>query len=401
MSASRATIAAQVNPVRLVAERAARDPLAIRLRRAEIFKAIQAAAPGHDRHGSFPFENFARLHEGNLLALTVGPEYGGGGAGLAEVGEQVGALGAVCPSTALVFSMQAVHQKAISRKQAWPAHLREKVARSAVERGALINALRVEPALGTPARGGLPATVATRTDAGWSISGRKIYSTGSPGLTWMLVWARSNDPQPKVGQFLVPAHSKGIRIDQTWDHLGLRASGSHDVVFDGVIIPEDHAVDVRAPAEWAVDGDQAAWNAVTIGSLYTGIARAARDWLVFFLNDRVPANLGASLATLPRMQEAVGAIEALLATNTRLIEAIASAHDRGLDFPATECHLLKNVIAENAIDAVQQAVKLGGNHALSRANPLERHLRDVLCARIHTPQADSAEAAAGRAALGQ
>ena len=46
-------------------------------------------------------------------------------------------------------------------------------------------------------------------------------------------------------------------------------------------------------------------------------------------------------------------------------------------------------------------MKLAGNHALSRANPLERHLRDVLCARIHTPQADAAFVAAGRAALGQ
>ena len=44
---------------------------------------------------------------------------------------------------------------------------------------------------------------------------------------------------------------------------------------------------------------------------------------------------------------------------------------------------------------------LTGNHGLSRANPLERHLRDVLCARIHTPQADAAHVAAGRAALGQ
>ena len=50
--------------------------------------------------------------------------------------------------------------------------------------------------------------------------------------------------------------------------------------------------------------------------------------------------------------------------------------------------------------AVQEAVSLCGNHALARANPLERHLRDVLCARIHTPQPDSAYIAAGKARLG-
>jgi len=65
----------------------------------------------------------------------------------------------------------------------------------------------------------------------------------------------------------------------------------------------------------------------------------------------------------------------------------------------TETDLLKVVIADNAIEAVQEAVALCGNHALARSNPLERHLRDVLCARIHTPQADSAYLAAGRARL--
>jgi len=49
---------------------------------------------------------------------------------------------------------------------------------------------------------------------------------------------------------------------------------------------------------------------------------------------------------------------------------------------------------------VEQALSLTGNHGLSHANPLERHWRDVLCARVHTPQADAVYLAAGRAALG-
>jgi alkylation response protein AidB-like acyl-CoA dehydrogenase len=56
-------------------------------------------------------------------------------------------------------------------------------------------------------------------------------------------------------------------------------------------------------------------------------------------------------------------------------------------------------VTENAIQVVQRAVELTGNPGLSRGNPLERHLRDVLCARIHTPQADTIRLAAGRAAL--
>jgi alkylation response protein AidB-like acyl-CoA dehydrogenase len=42
----------------------------------------------------------------------------------------------------------------------------------------------------------------------------------------------------------------GYRIVETWDHLGLRASGSHDIVFDDVLFPLDHEIDVRKPDEW-------------------------------------------------------------------------------------------------------------------------------------------------------
>jgi alkylation response protein AidB-like acyl-CoA dehydrogenase len=99
------------------------------------------------------------------------------------------------------------------------------------------------------------------------------------------------------------------------------------------------------------------------------------------------------------MQEAMGRIEARLLTNRRLIEGMAASADEGLPAEPAESGLIKTIAAENAIEAVQACVALAGNHALSRANPLERHLRDVLCARVHTPQQDSAFATAGRLVL--
>jgi alkylation response protein AidB-like acyl-CoA dehydrogenase len=56
-------------------------------------------------------------------------------------------------------------------------------------------------------------------------------------------------------------------------------------------------------------------------------------------------------------------------------------------------------VTTNAIAAVERAVEIIGNPGLSRANQIERHLRDVLCWRIHTPQNDSILLAAGRAAF--
>jgi alkylation response protein AidB-like acyl-CoA dehydrogenase len=180
----------------------------------------------------------------------------------------------------------------------------------------------------------------------------------------------------------------------------MRATGSHDVILDKVGVPWDHAVDLRRPKEWlSPDPAQVGWSALLVAALYDGIARAARDWLVGFLQNRKPANLGAALATLPRMQEAVGGIETLLAANTRLLRSAAFDVDVGRPPAPSESGMLKSIVTNNAIAAVGVALELTGNHGVNRRNALERHHRDVVCARIHTPQDDSVRLAAGRLAL--
>jgi len=360
-----------------------------------------ARAAQHDREASFPFENFKELSEAGLLALTVPTALGGAGAGARDAARIIGIFGKADPSTALVLSMHYIQHLVMARSTRWPGRLSRKLARDAVEGVALINALRVEPDLGSPARGGLPATIARKTETGWRLSGRKIYSTGAPILKWYAVWAKTDEPETRVGLFLVPAGLSGTRIVETWDHLGLRASGSHDVVFEDVVFPLDHEIDVRKPQEWRVpDFTQSTVHAIFVAAIYDGIARAARDWLIDFLKSRTPSNLGASLATLPRVQEVVGGIEARLAVNARLIDSFAGDFDDGLLLSASESNIVKLTVTNNAVAVIEDALSLTSNHGLTRANPLERHYRDVLCGRVHTPQDDATRTIAGRLALG-
>jgi alkylation response protein AidB-like acyl-CoA dehydrogenase len=355
----------------------------------------------HDREASFPFENFKELSEAGLLALTVPAALGGGGAGARGAARVLGIFAKADPSTALVLSMHYIQHLVMARSQRWPVRLARKLAKEAVEGVALINALRVEPELGSPARGGLPATIARRTETGWRLTGRKIYSTGAPILKWYAVWAKTDEPEIRVGLFLVPAGLPGTRIEETWDHLGLRASGSHDVIFEDVAFPLDYEIDVRKPEEWATpDFTQGILSAILVSSIYDGVARAARDWLVKFLHERVPANLGAPLASLPRAQEILGAIEVRLAVNARLIDSFAGDFDDGVLLDATEASAIKLTVTNNAVAAVEDALSLSSNHGLTRANPLERHYRDALCGRVHTPQDDATRVTLGRLALG-
>jgi alkylation response protein AidB-like acyl-CoA dehydrogenase len=167
------------------------------------------------------------------------------------------------------------------------------------------------------------------------------------------------------------------------------------------VIPLDNEIDLRRPQDWgAPDVSQSTVQAVLVGAVYDGVARAARDWLVEFLKTRTPSSLGASLSTLPRAQEIVGGIEAKLAVNARLLDTFARDIDDGMTLTSVEANILKLTVTNNAIAAVEDALSLTSNHGLTRANPLERHYRDVLCGRVHTPQDDSTRISAGRIALG-
>ena len=364
----------------------------------EITATLAASANRYDRSGAFPFENFELLQRHGLLALTVPRSLGGSEADLPTALRVIRAVAKGEPSTALIMVMQYLQHFRLQQNANWPQALRRQVALDAVENGALINAFRVEPELGTPARGGLPATTARRTAEGWRLSGRKIYSTGSHGLTWYVVWARSDDADPLVGGYLVHRDTPGIRIIDDWDHLGMRATCSHEVVFDDVLIPLEHAVSVSpwsAPrAEF--DGESLLWMSVLLPAIYDAVAQAARDWLVGFLEQRKPSNLGAPLSSLQRFQEIVGRIDTLLFANRTLLDSAAAGQVQ-----AQHAGQIKQLVSSNAIRAVELAIEAAGNPGLSRKHPLERHFRDVLCSRIHTPQDDVALSAVGRAAFAQ
>ena len=366
---------------------------------------LAVRAQDYDRNPRFPRENFDILAREGLLGLTVDPRLGGQGAGFVDALRVLGAVAKGDPSTALILFMTYAFHAAPDRNGRWPNALYERLAREAAAGRGLIGTLRVEPELGTPVRGGMPATIARRHGDEWLISGEKIYSTGSTGLDWFAVYARTDEETPRVGLLLVDPASPGIEIVPEWDHLGMRATVSHKVIFRDTPTPAGHAVDLRLPAEWVpvpgVRNDAIAWNALAIATIYDSAARAARDWLAGYLRDRVPSNLGASLATLPRVQEKFGEIEGLLLTNRTLIDTAAEALDNGEGPSGVQTNLIKHLANANAIRAVEIGLELTGNPGISRNNPLERHYRDVLCSRIHSPQADTVLVAAGKAGLGQ
>ncbi len=83
------------------------------------------------------------------------------------------------------------------------------------------------------------------------LSGRKTWSTLSPALHFFIVTA-GIDGTDEVGSFLVTRDTPGIRVDETWDSLGMRATGSHDVVLDEVHIPKEALLERRNFGQYSI-----------------------------------------------------------------------------------------------------------------------------------------------------
>jgi alkylation response protein AidB-like acyl-CoA dehydrogenase len=361
---------------------------------------VAETAERYDRSGDFPAEGLAAVHRAGVFQAVIGERFGGGQVGALERFRILEAIGRGDPSVALIVANTLPTHIAQIDGDVWPAYLYEKVVAETAERPVSINTARAEPELGAPARGGLPATTVRRTAAGWAVTGRKAYVTASTGLDYHLVWAKTDDPEPRVGHLIVRGDAPGITIIPTWDHLGLRASSTHDVVYDGVEAPADHFLEIPYAGTYRDPAAQASALGLTHAALYVGVARAAQDFFTRFAHDRVPAGLGRPIATTERIQTIAGEIEAQLVQAETLLYGVTEKAVSGDADAVARVPVAKVLIVRSAIAAVEAAVAALGNPALSRSNPLERHLRDVLSARVHPPQEDSALIATGREVLG-
>lgn len=366
---------------------------------AALTAAVAQTAEHYDLTAEFPAQGLEAAHRAGVFAAVIGERFGGGGLDALDRLRVIQALGQGDPSVALIFANTLGTHVAQAHHDVWPPALYERVLAETAVRPVSINTARAEPELGAPARGGLPATTARRTAGGWVVSGRKAYVTASTGLDYHLVWVKTDDPVPRVGHVILPGDSRGIEIVPTWDHLGLRASATHDVVYDEVEAPAEHFLEIPYQGVYRDPAGQGGALALTHAALYVGVARAAQEFFLRFARERVPSGLGRPIATTERIQAVAGEIEAQLLTAETLLYAVTARAVAGDEAAIAHTPLAKVQIVRAAVAAVETAVAAIGNPGLTRHNPLQRHLRDVLSARVHPPQEDQALVGAGRRTL--
>ncbi len=335
-----------------------------------------------------------------LHRLVVPASAGGLGARMAESAEVLMALGALDGSTALGFAMQVHVVGALVDSVRVPDGLRERVFRSVVGDGALLNNAATEEGGGSPARGAIPGTTAVADADGSSrLTGEKTWTTWLPNLTHAFVSARVDGSDPvEVGVWLVDLESEGVQRLPGFEAMGMRGSASGRLRLDGVRVPPD-ALLVRRPVS---DPDPrgtapGAWFGIAIAATYLGVGEGARTRVARWALDRRPGDGSISVAEVPSVQLRLGRLDADLRAARIVVLDVARRWDGAAmagDRPAmaevtADIALAKLVATRAAVSATDQALRIAGGPGFL-TGPLERSFRDARAGLINPPLEDVA-----------
>ncbi|WP_197073389.1 acyl-CoA dehydrogenase family protein [Salinicoccus sediminis] len=339
----------------------------------------------HDENVTFPFENFEALKKIGYPQVTIPKEYGGGGISLWEMLKHQEIIAKYDGATALSIGWHMGIIMDLGEKKSWDEEKYRKVAEDVIENGALINNLATEPATGSPTRGGRPETSARKDGGKYILNGKKTFATLAPILKYAVVSATIEETG-EVGNFVVDTDLKGVHVDETWNSVAMRASGSHDFIMDDVEVEEEDLVSFRTPGRKSPAG----WL-LHIPVCYLGIARAAQEAAVRFASVYSPNSIKGTISELPNVQEKLGRVELMLLEAEHFLYSVARKWDESDEDArqqmGSELGAVKTSIVNKAVEAVDLAMRVVGAKSLSADNELQRHYRNVR-AGLHNPPMD-------------
>jgi alkylation response protein AidB-like acyl-CoA dehydrogenase len=354
-------------------------------------------AAGYDADGAFPAEDFADLADAGLLGLMVPARLGGVGASFADYAEVAIALAEGNPATALIYNMHASVTGALARTPDDTARAlgaaeeffayRDGVLRAAAA-GALYAVAMSERGIGS--RLSRVRTSYSPVPAGWHIGGSKAFCSGAGHAQAYLVAARRDD---NVSYFLVPA-GDGIRVEKTWDSLGMRATASHDLHFD-VTVPHDALLGGVEGITLLIAQVMPQWLVASYAAVYAGLAGAAVDAAAADLAGRGLGGAGAVRARIGRADAQASAAREVVRQAARQVDA-----EPGAAATSRWIWRAKLFAGDTAQEVAASVLEACGASATRRGHPLERLYRDARCGALQPATSDVCADWLGCAALG-
>jgi alkylation response protein AidB-like acyl-CoA dehydrogenase len=359
-------------------------------------RVVAPQAAHADATEEFPRDVMRGLAELGLLAINVPPEYGGSGAGVVAYALAMQEIARACASTAVMMSVTNMVGEAIARfgTEAQKQRCCPRLAGGEWATGSF--------ALSEPDAGSDPGgmrTTARRDGGQWVIDGAKQWITGGSHAGVFIVWARTAPPEAAakgISCFLVEGGARGLKVGRPEDKMGIRASNTVPLEFDGVRVPADALLGQENGgfkiAMMALDGGR-----IGISSQAIGIARAALAESVAYAKDRKA--FGVAIADHQAIQWKLADMQSIVEAAHLLSMRAAWLKEQGQPF-SREAAMAKMFASEGAVRVCNEAVQIHGGYGYIRDFPAERHLRDARVTMIYEGTSEIQRVVIARSVIG-
>jgi len=342
----------------------------------------QRAAEAEDLR-RLPDATIADFRASGMARLLLPKRYGGEQAPFPAILEPVRRMAHGCASSAWTLGFYILHN--------WMLALFDEQAQDEVFADGPV----LCPAPLAPTGRGVPV------DGGVRLSGRWSWATGIMAADWVMVGALCG-PDDGLYPALAVIPAKDVAVEDVWHTDGMRGTGSHDVVVDGVVVPEHRLVKLAdvyggtAPGAELHDASPYRWPMVPALSLLAampalGAAEHVADLFATRLGERVLAYSGVAQKQQPAAQIRLGdarvrlrALNGLLGDTVATIEAMV---DDGAHIPRqvrAAARVAAAHIVHESRSVVADLLESSGASAHFLHNPLQRAKRDidVICGHV-------------------
>ena len=339
---------------------------------------VEPLAADIDAEHRFPEETVEKMAQYGLLGVPFPTEYGGAGGDHISYAITVEELSKKCASTGVICS-------AHTSLCCWPIfnwgteEQRQKYLPDLLS-GKKLGAFGLtEPNAGTDASGQQTRAV----DGGdcWILDGAKVFITNGGYADVFVVMAMTDKSKGNHGisSFIVEKGDPGFSIGKTEDKMGICASSTTELIFQGCKIPKDRLLgeigDGFKVAMSTLDGGR-----IGIASQALGIAQGALDVTVEYMKAR--KQFGKSLSKFQALQFVVADLETQIQAARLLVYRAADMKDKHLPYgPAAA--MAKLFAAETAMHVTTKCVQLHGGYGYTKDYPVERMMRDAKITEIY------------------
>jgi alkylation response protein AidB-like acyl-CoA dehydrogenase len=360
---------------------------------------LRANADRIDQSRQFPRENLAALGKSGVLGLLVPKQFGGAGAGLAEMSQVIDTQAQNCASTAMVTLMHFCATAVIATKAS--DEVRQQLL-PAISRGEHLSTLAFSEA-GSGGHFYAPVSEVRQSGSQKTLSAQKSFVTSAGEADSYVVSARKTGAAgpTESNLYLIPKAAAGFTAQGRFEGLGLAGNASAPMTLADVTIDDKARLGPEGTGFQTMLELVLPHFQIGVASVSAGIATAAFQAITARVGARKYEHAGgASLASIPRVQFLVAemAIE-LDSMRAYLSETIrrAAAGD-----PAAMLYVLgvKVKAADACLNIVSRAMTLGGGWAFGRRGGLERMFRDAQAAAVMAPASDVLKDFVGKACLG-